>query len=176
MKSIPGASLLGFTVSLAVALTGCGEDTTPADAAGIYTLNVTNSVNECMLQGWMEGQQSTGAVTLTVTQLMDRRQVNATVTGAGGLVDLLFVAIYGSNNFTGTITGRDLAMQVVGGGRTQTIGACTFSPHARVAARLEGDTLTGTLYHQYTTNNVPDCGYRNQCTNSQMFNGTRPVK
>ena len=32
------------------------------------------------------------------------------------------------------------------------------------------------LYHYFKTNQVPDCGFRSECNNTQNFNGTRPPK
>jgi hypothetical protein len=157
----------------------CGDEK-PVDVNGTYILNVTSSTNECMAMGWMEGAQSMGNVTLSLTQLAsDSSQVSGEVHGAGagaGWVELFFALAYQSNRFSGTVTGKDVEMKLVGSGRTQTMGACTFTPTARASAKVEGDTITGSLYHHFDTNKVPECGYRNTCANTQNFNGARPPR
>ena len=50
----------GLCAGLALLAGACGGDDPPADVGGLYTLNVTNGANECMVQTWMPGEQSTG--------------------------------------------------------------------------------------------------------------------
>jgi hypothetical protein len=163
-------------VSVLALAVGCGGDAPPADVNGTYALSVTNGPNECMDANWTAGQTSVGQVNLVLTQQADPTRVSGEVVGSGGFVELIFRLAYGSNNFAGTVNGNALNMDLVTSGRTEMTGACTHTRTARAVATLEKDTITGTLYHYFRTNGVPDCGYRSSCNNSQMFNGTRPPK
>lgn len=164
-------------VSVLILGGACGGEDEPIDVSGSYSLNITNGPNECMVANWMAGQVSMGQVSLVLTQQSaDRSLVSGQVMGAGGFVEAIFRLLYGSNTFSGTVSGNALMMDLVGGGAPETTGACTSTRHARAAATLDKDTLTGTLYHYFKTNNVPDCAYRNTCNNTQMFNGTRPPR
>ena len=163
-------------VSVLVLAGGCGGDDPPANVNGTYSLSITNGPNECMVANWMAGDQSAGQVSLKLTQQADPTRVNGEVMGAAGIVELLFRLAYGSNSFTGTVNGNQLMMELVGSGPTEMTGACTHTRHARAVATLDKDTISGTLYHYFKTNGVPDCGYRTSCNNGQSFNGTRPPK
>jgi hypothetical protein len=156
--------------------TACGGDSQPVDVSGTYALSVTNGANECMLPNWTVGQQSVGQVNLVLTQQADRSQVSGQVVGSGGFVEALFRLAYGSNSFTGTVSGTDVAMELISSGQPEMAGACTFTRNARAVAKVDKDTITGNLFHYYKTNGVPDCGYRTTCNNAQSFNGTRPPK
>ena len=154
----------------------CGDSDTPVDVSGSYSLSIKNGPNECMVPAWMADQMSVGQVTLVLTQQADPTQVSGQVMGAGGFVEGIFRLLYGSNTFSGTVSGSSLMMDLVGGGSPEMTGACTSTRHARAVATVDKDTITGTLFHYYKTNNVPDCAYRASCNNTQTFNGTRPPK
>lgn len=174
MKRTPAVSAL--CVSVLVLAGGCGGDDPPADVSGTYALSITNGPNECMVANWTAGQNSVGQVNLVLVQQADPTRVSGEVMGSSGFVELIFRLAYGSNNFSGTVNGSSLMMELVGGGPAEMTGACTHTRHARAVATLDKDTITGTLYHYFKTNGVPDCGYRTSCNNGQMFNGTRPPK
>ena len=165
-------------VSVLVLVGGCGGDDAPADVSGTYALSITNGPNECMVANWTAGQQSAGQVNLVLTQQADPTRVTGEVMGSAGFVELIFRLAYGSNSFSGTVDGNALMMELVGSGPTEMTGACVHTRQARAVATVDvdRDTITGTLYHYFKTNAVPDCGYRTSCTNGQMFNGTRPPK
>jgi hypothetical protein len=176
-----GLCVLVFVISAGtLAAAGCGgSGDDPADVGGVYTLNVTNSVDECMVQSWSAGQQSPGIVTLTLTQLAsDASKVNGVVKGVGlpgAVVDLYLQLAYGSNEFAGQVTGKRVSMDIVGG-RTSMMDGCTFTTTANVDAEVDNDTITGSIFYQFKTNNVPACAHRNTCKNTQNFNGIRPPR
>lgn len=155
---------------LVIALAACGEvrvGSDDVDAAGNYTIAVTNGENGCMFQDWMEGNTAQG-IPLTIVQ--DGSAVTATVEGLTGGVLQLWT---GSKTFTGRVDGDRVTM-TLHGTRSFTEGTCIFTVNVTASANLEGDVMTGALDYTYATNKAPDCGFRDSCHTRQAFNGTRP--
>lgn len=151
----------GVLVSL---LAACGSD---VDAAGDYTLAVTNRENGCDFDNWTEGESSTN-IPMTITQSGD--MITGDVGGvAGGFLDL----VLGSSVFEGEVSGDDLNMTLFGE-TSATQGNCTFTVNAVLDGELEGDVLTGEIRYTAATNDNPDCTDIEGCVSRQELNGTRP--
>jgi hypothetical protein len=154
-----------LAAGLAVAAGACSSD--PVDAAGTYTVAITNGPNGCGFEQWTEGDQATG-IGMVITQ--DGADVQATVQGlTGAYLDL----VLGSHVFVGTVDGNDLDLEIIGT-RSATQGNCTYTVTARVNAELSGDALSGTIDYVTVTNHHPECGTKESCASQQLFNGTRP--
>jgi hypothetical protein len=144
-----------------------GPDAAPPDAAGSYSVTITNGANQCAFGGFMEGAVATG-VPLAVTQ--EDAAVTATVQGAAGaFLDLAL----GSREFAGEIDGSALALTLFGTTPFM-VGACTYTINGEVSATLDGDLIEGSIDYRPSTNGSPDCGVLETCVTAQQFNGTRP--
>jgi hypothetical protein len=144
-----------------------GPDAAPPDAAGSYSVTITNGANQCAFGGFMEGAVATG-VPLAVTQ--EDAAVTATVQGAAGaFLDLAL----GSREFAGEIDGSALALTLFGT-TPFIVGACTYTINGEVSATLDGDLIEGSIDYRPSTNGSPDCGVLETCVTAQQFNGTRP--
>ncbi len=143
----------------------CGSD--PVDAAGDYTISVTNRENGCEFDNWEVGNSASN-IGLVITQ--DGDAVNGTITGATGT---FLTLVLGSNVFQGSVDGNDVDMTIFGT-RSTTEGNCTWSINASVDGSLDGDVLTGNLNYAAATNGNPDCASLEGCVSRQEFNGTRP--
>jgi hypothetical protein len=148
--------------------TGCNSNTPPADFAGQYTINATNRMNECQLDGWTVGDAWTG-VPVAITQ--SGSAVSIRVQGALGAGLELF---YGGSQFDGSVSGDRVHAKLTGAPGSD--GSCAFTPYADLDGVLSGDTITGYIYWRYDTNSSSDCGVRAACENEQVFNGTRPLR
>lgn len=153
-----------LALSTPLELSGCGGT---ANVAGNYSLAVTNQDNGCSFDNWTVGQMTNG-VPLVVTQSGE----NATAT-LQGLVGAYVQAAFGSASFTGTVDGLALALKLFGT-RNITMGSCSYTVNAEVAATINGDVLTGTIEYKPATNGSPECGAIMACVSRQAFNGTRP--
>ncbi len=144
-----------------------GADPAPPDAAGAYTVTITNGANQCAFAGWMEGAVATG-VPLAVTQ--EEATVTATVQGpAGAFLDL----VLGARIFEGEIDGSALALTLFGTAPFMS-GACTYTVNGEVSATVDGDVIEGSIEYRPSTNGSPACGVLETCVTAQQFNGTRP--
>jgi len=158
------ASFVLFATVLSVT-SACGSD--PVDAAGDFSISVTNRENGCSFANWTEGDSATN-IGLTITQ--DGSDVTGTVTGAtGGFLDL----VLGDHVFRGSADDSGVSMTIFGT-RSATQGNCTYTVNATADADLAGDVLTGNILYQAATNGNPDCADLEGCTSRQEFNGTRP--
>jgi hypothetical protein len=153
-------------LAFAALLGACSSD--PADVAGNYTLAITNGDNGCQFMNWTVGNQATG-ITMTITQ-MGSDITSATVMGGAGLV---LDAVLASHTFTGSVTGNDLDLKIIGS-RAFTQNGCTYTVTAHATATLSGDALSGQIDYTTATNHSPDCGTLESCHSVQQFNGTRP--
>jgi hypothetical protein len=156
-------------VSTACAASACGDDDGEfgGNAAGEYTVSITNGANGCNLAPWTVGETATG-IPFTIEQ--DGSSVTGTVMeGPGAWVQFLF----GTNQFAGTVSGSDITMELVSK-RTLQEGNCVYTINAKVTAETSGDVLTGTIDYTKQTNNNPDCDGIEGCITRQEFNGTRP--
>jgi len=155
------------SVPIALALTVPACSNTPVDAAGDYTLLLTNADNGCEFGNWTVGQTSSPTA-LTITQ--DGSSATATVgAGAGVALDL----VLGGHVFVGTVDGNHLDLEIIGT-RSTTTGGCTFTLTANVNATVTGDNIAGTLDYTTATNHSPDCGTKEACHSVQNFSGARP--
>jgi len=155
---------IAFALACAAA-GGCSND--PVDAAGNYTVAITNGDNGCGFDQWTVGDQATG-IGMVITQ--DGGDAQATVQGvAGAYLDL----VLGAHVFVGSVDGNDLDMKIIGT-RSASAGACTYTVTANLSASLSGDALSGTIDYVTVTNHSPECGARENCASQQLFNGTRP--
>jgi hypothetical protein len=145
----------------------CGSD--PVDAAGDYSLALTNRDNGCEFANWMVGNTASN-VAFTITQ--DGDAATGTVGGlAGGFLDVAL----GDHVFSGPIDGNDLDLTLYGS-RATSSGNCTYTINAEISAQLDGDVLTGAIDYRSATNGNPDCGAIEGCVSRQDFNGTRPPR
>ena len=152
----------GLAVGLA---TGCA----PVDAAGDYTVNVTNGDNGCEIDGWNEGESSSG-IPMTITQ--DGAEVTLVVGGGGAL--LLNLAT-GTNSFTGTVTGDTVNGRIIGANSSRQ-GMCASTIDVDLVGTVTGDAIQGELAYTPRTNGHPDCGVLDRCSNIQRFSGSRPPR
>jgi hypothetical protein len=53
---------------------------------------------------------------------------------------------------------------------------CEARLKVKAAAKVSGDSMSGTIQYLYQSNQHADCAYRNTCVNIQTFNGIRPPK
>lgn len=153
-------------VALALGLSGCGDD--PVDAAGDYSVNLTNGDNECMLDGWTAGETASG-IPFRVQQ--DGADVTGTIEG---LVGTWVNATFGGRTFQGRVSGSHLDMTLFGT-RSFAEGSCASTVNIDLDADLTGDVLVGVLRYTAQTNGSPDCpALLATCANEQSFNGARP--
>lgn len=147
-----------------VLLVACGSD---VDAAGDYSINVTNRENGCGFDNWTEGETATG-IPLTITQS------DSEITGeVGGGAGVFLGLVLGSNIFEGSVSGDELDMTLFGS-TSASDGNCTFTVNAVFAGELDGDVLTGEIRYTAATNDNPDCVDIEGCASRQELNGTRP--
>lgn len=151
--------------SIALLLASC--ESSPADFAGMYTINLTNGANQCDVMGWTVGESSTSTVVIT------QSDANATVE-VQGLARTYLDLVVGAHTFQGTISGDHLDATLTG--RAGSEGSCAYTLMIDLSADLDGDVLIGELRWYARTNNLPDCGVYNTCTNRQSMNGTRPPR
>ncbi|HEY6175233.1 MAG TPA: hypothetical protein VIX73_12340 [Kofleriaceae bacterium] len=149
--------------ALSLCVTACGSG--DLDAAGDYTVTVTDGQNGCNLPSWTPGAMSNATVTLT----QSGNNVTAVVTGLGGAV--LDIGL-GSHSFTGKINGSTLALDLFGT-RSNNSGNCTYTINAKIHAVLDGDALSGQIDYTSATNGNPDCGGIAGCDSFQDIAGTR---
>lgn len=151
-------------LALVVCVAACSDD---SNAAGDYTVTVTDRANGCNLPNWTAG--STTAATVTLTQ--SANNVTAVVTGLGGLA--LDVGL-GGHSFTGKINGTTLDLDLFGT-RTNSSGNCTYTVNAKIRAVLTGDMLSGQIDYTSATNSNPDCGAIQGCDSFQDLAGSRAM-
>lgn len=156
-------------LALLAAASACGDDGggTPTDAAGDWTLAITNGDNGCDFDQWQVGQTAS-SIPFTITQS------GADVTGnVGGLAGTTLDVVLGSHTFTGDVAGHN-ALMTLYGERSATSGNCTWTVNATIDADVDGDVMVGTIDYTIATNGNPDCASREGCHTVQQFNGTRP--
>lgn len=150
---------------LGAMVAGCGGD--PVDAAGQYTVTVTNGDNGCNFENWTVGESSAG-IPVVITQ--DGSAISAEVQGIAGLfLDLLL----GSRVYTGEIEGDTLSL-IIYGTNSAIQGNCTYTVNSELIADVDGDFLTGQIRYQAATVGNPDCALLEGCATIQNFNGNRP--
>jgi hypothetical protein len=152
-----------------VVLAGACADDTPADLAGVYTVNFTAAANGCNLDMWTEGQTTNG-VELDLNQDPGSANVNGQVKGPVGLYIAL---IMGTNEFAGRVSGRSLDVILDRKYPPATQGQCVYNLQLHLTGTLAGEVLTGQLDITTTTNHSLDCGTKENCHSIDTFNGLR---
>ena len=149
---------------LLIALASC---TSPVDAAGNYTMNITFRDNGCNIAGWTAGNTATN-VHAVFTQ-----------SGDGLTADFMDVSAFyldtvtGEHVFSGKVSGDSLDL-MLHGTRSHTTGNCAYFYDARLRAHLDGDVITGTVDYIGAGNGSTDCAGITGCISVQDMNGTRP--
>lgn len=168
MTLINRSTLTILSLSSLALTAACGSDDAPAvpDVSGAYTVALTNRANECMFDGWNEGDTATG-VAITITQ-----SGTAIVAEVQGLAALALDARLGSHTFRGVASG-DVIDMTIEGMNADSMGACAYTLNADLHATLVGDSMSGTLEYTAATNDASDCDYWQTCSNAQAFNGAR---
>jgi hypothetical protein len=173
IATLPG--MLGIARKLSAVLLpllglfGCGSDQEfTADAAGVYTVAITNQDSSCQFMDWVPGKETSG-IELTITQDVDNLHGSL-----GGITGLFFAAAFGSADFSGSIHGNSLTLTNYGT-RSTTQGNCTFTYNATVNGTQTMDAISGTITYSTQTNGNPDCEAV-KCSALQKFSGTRPPK
>jgi hypothetical protein len=105
---------------------------------------------------------------VTISQTDD--SVTAEVGGAAGALLELWL---GSNNYTGSVDGNHLELELEGE-NNMTMGTCDYHYISIIDADLDGDVLEGEIRYETVTDGTPDCGELEGCSSVQAFNGTRP--
>lgn len=158
-------SLLVLTLSLlgAFALAGCA----PVNAAGNWSVNLTNDANGCSLDNWTAGETTSG-VPLTITQS------GSSATGeVGGVTGTGATIIFGTNRFEmGTVSSNHVDLRLTG--RAGSMGSCAYTPILDLSGTINGDTMSGRVVWSYDTNSSADCGAMATCESIQLMNGSRP--
>jgi len=149
---------------LVMCAAACSSDN--GNAAGDYTVSLTNRDNGCSIMNWTVGASSNATVTLTQSDA----SVTASVTGLGAVALELVV---GGHVYTGKISGDTLDLNLFGT-RSNSTGNCTYTYNSEIHAVLDGNVLTGQIDYHAATNNNPDCAAIKDCRSFQDFNGTRP--
>lgn len=150
-------------MSLWLCIAACSSD--DVNAAGDYTVTITNGNNGCKLPSWTTGDIGTATVTLTQSQ----SNVTAVV---GGVARFALDLGLGGHSFTGKITGSDLDLHLFGT-RSNTEGNCTYTLNAEIRAVVNGNTLTGQIDYTSATNSNPDCSTIQSCDSFQDLSGSR---
>src|SRR6185503_335525 len=149
---------------LAMCMAACSTDN--GNAAGDYTVSLTNRDNGCSIANWTVGASANATVTLTQSDA----DVTASVTGLGAVA---LEIVVGGHVYTGKISGNTLDLELFGT-RSNTSGNCTYTYNSEIHAVLDGNVLTGQIDYLAATNSNPDCGAIKDCRSFQDFNGTRP--
>jgi hypothetical protein len=157
------------TLALAavVALTACGSDE-PVDAAGTYTVSLTNRENGCNNPNWTVDDTASG---IGVVMTQNGASITADVQAGGARVALDLVL--GDHVFIGTVDGDDLDL-LIEGEPSFSMGTCDYTIDAQIEARLEGDVLSGNIYYRARTDMSTECGALTGCASRQELLGNRP--
>jgi hypothetical protein len=165
MRRLPPGILAGSLVWL-VGLAACGGDD-PVDAAGTYTVSLTQREDGCNY-GWT-GESNAG-VEVVMTQ--NDTALSADVQPAAG-ARLALDAILGGHVFTGTVDGTHLDL-LIEGATSFSMGTCDYTIDAQIDATLDGDVLSGNIFYRDQTDNSTDCGALTGCSSRQELLGNRP--
>jgi hypothetical protein len=141
----------------------------PIDVSGSYSGPVTNGPNTC------PGIWNTGAMNNAMaTVVQTGANVSIRVDGAAGF---LLTAGFGTNSFSGTVSGGHIDALIIGQPST-TRGGCMYTSNGNLSADLAGNTLNGTILYTPQTNGNPDCTSMQVtgCSSQQSFALTRPPK
>jgi hypothetical protein len=161
-----------LAVVLMAVVSACGSDkfVGAADVSGAYSGPVTDGANSCP-GVWDTGHSSDANVNVVQTSA----DVSVQVQGAAGL--LLLTAGFGTNAFTGSVTGTHIDALIIGSSQVAA-GACQYTFNGNLSADLSGDTLTGSIAYTPKTNGNADCTAMGitGCSRSQSFALNRAAK
>jgi hypothetical protein len=122
-------AMANVAASFALVLAACGGDE-PVDAAGTYTLSLTNRENGCMNSNWTVGETATG---IGVVIIQNDAAITADV--QPGAARLALDLALGSHIFTGSVNGADIDLRITGT-NSFSMGTTATRPTARpIAAR-----------------------------------------
>jgi hypothetical protein len=160
-------SVLVLVLALGGALLGSSCSSSPVNAAGNWSVNLTNGANGCALSNWTAGETTSG-VPLTIGQS------GSAVTGEiGGSTGVAAGVVFGTNQFSmGAVNGNRVDMRLTG--RAASMGGCAYTPVLDLSGTISGDTMTGSVVWSYDTNSSADCGMLATCESVQAMNGSRP--
>lgn len=150
-----------------LALAACGGDE-PVDAAGTYTISLTNRENGCMHANWTVGDTTAG---IGVVMTQNGEAITADVQPGGARVALDL--ILGDHVFVGTVDGNKLDL-LIEGTSSFAMGTCDYTIDALIGATLDGDVLSGDILYRNQTDGSTDCGALTGCTSRQEMLGNRP--
>jgi hypothetical protein len=154
--------------ALALSVCACGSSSS-VDVSGTYNGPVTNGANSCP-GTWTTGDTSNADVTVAQTG----SSVSIQVQGAAGL--LLQIG-FGTNAFTGSVTGGHIDAMIIGSVQSAA-GACQYTFDGNLKATLAANTLSGTITYTPKTNSNVDCTTMGitGCSRVQSFTMDRPPK
>lgn len=160
------------TLIVAAAISGCLLEVPAlknARVAGAWNISIKNEKDTCMFDGWMPG--SVNSLELKIDQFGDDQgDINAQLQGLLGFV---FWAGVGTATLTGTISGEDLDLTLLGT-KDEMLRGCTFRREIRVKVKSKADRLTnGRLTHVLRATGASTCETLNACEAIQTFDGTR---
>ncbi|MBX7192781.1 MAG: hypothetical protein K1X94_12020 [Sandaracinaceae bacterium] len=163
-RTIRTLSLVALALVGGLLTSSCSAS--PANAAGSWSMNLTNGANGCMFSNWTVGDTTTG-VPVTITQ----SGASVTLLVTGGYATALDLLV-GGHEFTGAVDGNHVNARLTG--RAGSTGGCAYTTVGDLEGTLSGDTITGNLSWSYDTNSSADCGMYAVCETLQAMNGTRP--
>jgi hypothetical protein len=169
-SSFVATALRGVLVGIvSLGLSACGGSSDPVNFNGTYTTTIVNGENGCGLDRWTAGEKSDNVQVIATTDALNRNSVLVAVQGiAGGLLELSV----GSRTFVSTSSGNELTGLLVG--REANDKGCMQSTRIRLKAKLNGDTLEGSLSYSFEVKNPEACGIKANCANIQTIKGLRP--
>jgi hypothetical protein len=158
------ACVVGFAAMFLAACTSTSNGTF-ASVGGTYTGTVVNDSNTCPAP-WNKGMMSSATVTIV--------QIGANVTlQMGAFAGDTLETIFGTNVFSGTVSGNHIAATLIGTVRA-TSGGCIFTTNGDLAANLGGSALSGDIIYTPQTNGHPDCAaIVTGCSSHQTFGVNR---
>lgn len=163
----PTLALTAVATASGLALPACGGDE-PVDAAGTYTVSLTNRENGCNNPNWTEGETTTG-IGVVITQ----NDTAVTADVQPGAARIALDLVLGSHTFVGTVDGNDLDLLITGE-TSFSMGTCDYTIDADIDATLSGDVLSGNIYYRAQTDGANDCGALTGCASRQEMLGNRP--
>lgn len=171
MTSKMGAAAFIIAVGGAIACGGDGGNLSPgpADVSGTYSVSVTTQSNTCQVEGFKVGDMVQDVPLVIV-------QEGAMVDGRlQGVPAVFFELALGSNAFTGSVQGQNLSMTTFGT-RSHSVGSCTFTLEAQIAAGLDRDVIRGDVRYRPHSNGHADCAVIEGCSIVQQLVGIRPPR
>ena len=158
-----------LTSTFLLTLVACGDGAPPVDAAGDYTLAITNQSDTCAFPGFMVGQS------LTNTPFSVIQDGTVLVGSMGGVAGGLLDSTLGGNELQGEIEGHVFQLEALGT-TEYTEGNCTYRVKATMDGTIDDDMIEGDVTYRRIDNGESDCVALSDCLSLQRFNGTRPPR